>query len=156
MFAYCRNNPVIRKDASGMEDICVTDDDDNNPLNDLGEVGGSAGGASGSGFARGYGSGKASGGTVIYRWNCKNAKNLMPSSKDAQYNSPMSFSTVYRPGSAMTTIEEINATGFLRAEQDGDTHVSVSPSNGTIAQWRSDGIASIWTKVLLEIVKFLK
>ena len=46
MFAYCRNNPVNRKDASGTEDVCATDfNQDNNPLNDLGNPsGGSSGG----------------------------------------------------------------------------------------------------------------
>lgn len=62
MFAYCRDNPVNRKDAQGTEDICcTTNDDDGNPLNDFGPVrggGGSAGGnssyASGNGGS-GYG-----------------------------------------------------------------------------------------------------
>ena len=37
MFAYCRNNPVSRKDASGMDDVCVAHADDiDTPLNDLG------------------------------------------------------------------------------------------------------------------------
>jgi len=50
MFAYCRNNPVSRKDISGTEDICVTDGDDENPMNDLGysSGGGSAGGGNSS------------------------------------------------------------------------------------------------------------
>ena len=37
MFAYCRNNPISRKDAMGTDDVCVTDvNDDDNPLNDVG------------------------------------------------------------------------------------------------------------------------
>ena len=37
MFAYCRNNPISRKDALGTDDISVTDvNDDDNPLNDVG------------------------------------------------------------------------------------------------------------------------
>ena len=55
MFAYCRNNPVCRKDATGTEDVCVTNiDDDNNPLNDLGKSpsGGSSGGSIWSSFTR--------------------------------------------------------------------------------------------------------
>ena len=49
MFAYCRNNPVIREDAAGTEDLCVTsNEDDGNPFNDFGPVKGSASGASGS------------------------------------------------------------------------------------------------------------
>ena len=48
MFAYCRNNPVKRTDASGTDDICVTSNEDNNPFNDMGPVSGS-GGAGGGG-----------------------------------------------------------------------------------------------------------
>ena len=44
MFAYCRNNPVKRKDASGTDDVCVTHaDEDNNPLNDFGSISGGGG-----------------------------------------------------------------------------------------------------------------
>ena len=51
MFAYCRNNPVKRKDASGMDDVCVTHaDEDNNPLNDFGSISG------GGGYANAYNS----------------------------------------------------------------------------------------------------
>ena len=50
MFAYCRNNPVKRKDASGTDDICVTtNEDDDSPLNDIGtnfRPGGAGGGGS--------------------------------------------------------------------------------------------------------------
>ena len=56
VFAYCRNEPVFRKDAYGTEDVCVTNfDDDNNPLNDLGKSPG--GGSSGNGS---YGGSKTS------------------------------------------------------------------------------------------------
>ena len=49
MFAYCRNNPVCRKDASGTDDICVTNEttEDGNPFNDLGSSG-NGGGSGGS------------------------------------------------------------------------------------------------------------
>ena len=51
MFAYCRNNPVKRKDASGTDDVCVTHaDEDNNPLNDFGSISG------GGGYANAYNS----------------------------------------------------------------------------------------------------
>ena len=53
MFAYCRNNPVCRKDATGTDDICVTDmNDDDTPLNDAGTFY-RPGGASGGGNVRG-------------------------------------------------------------------------------------------------------
>ena len=52
MFAYCRNNPVKRKDVSGTEDVCVEDfNQDNNPLNDLGNPSGRGGGGCGSGIS---------------------------------------------------------------------------------------------------------
>ena len=47
MFAYCRNNPVSRKDPTGTLEECTKDSsDDNNPLNDMGGVyhGGAGGG----------------------------------------------------------------------------------------------------------------
>ena len=52
MFAYCRNNPVSRKDATGTDDISVTVDDDDNPLDDCGVYhrGGGAGGGGNSSF----------------------------------------------------------------------------------------------------------
>ena len=59
MFAYCRNNPVKRKDVTGTDDVCVTDGEDDNPFNDVyyGR-GGAGGGGNGSG-----GGGNSSGGT---------------------------------------------------------------------------------------------
>ena len=37
MFAYCRNEPIFRKDSRGTDDVCVAlCDDYGNPLNDLG------------------------------------------------------------------------------------------------------------------------
>ena len=51
MFAYCRNNPVCRKDATGTDDVSATDfNSDNNHANDLG-------GAVRPGNGRGGGSG---------------------------------------------------------------------------------------------------
>ena len=45
MFAYCRNNPVVRKDASGTEDVNVEDFKQNNtPFDDIGNPTGSGGG----------------------------------------------------------------------------------------------------------------
>ena len=39
MFAYCRNNPVFRKDIAGTLDECTKDSsNDNNPLNDMGGI----------------------------------------------------------------------------------------------------------------------
>ena len=67
MFAYCRNNPVCRKDASGTDDVRVTNDttEDDNPLNDAGTSfrPGGAGGGGGNGSGSGSGSG---GGSICY------------------------------------------------------------------------------------------
>ena len=53
MFAYCRNNPVNRKDASGTDDVCASDfNQDNNPLNDLGNPSGGSSGGIWSSFTR--------------------------------------------------------------------------------------------------------
>ena len=54
MFAYCRNNPVCRKDITGTWDVVNKDStDDNNPLNDLGGLyHGGAGGGIWSAFSR--------------------------------------------------------------------------------------------------------
>jgi len=57
VFAYCRNEPVFRKDAYGTEDVCASNfENDNNLLNDLGKSpsAGSSGtsghGATGTGY----------------------------------------------------------------------------------------------------------
>ena len=160
MFAYCRNEPVFRKDTHGTDDVCVTNfDDDNNPLNDLGKSP-SGGSNPRAGNANGVNSnaknGRASStGTTVYRWHCTDKTKLVPSERDFNENSPMSLSTKYRPGSAMTTIEKINSTGYLHAVQDGPTHVSVYPIGGTIAEWYRWGPASIWTRALESIVTYL-
>ena len=50
-----------------------------------------------------------------------------------------------------TTIEQINGTGILIAETKG-IHVSVKPTNGTVLEWMSQGMNSIWSKTLSNIV----
>ena len=54
MFAYCRNNPVIRRDISGTNDECVSNfsEDDSNPFNDLGNPSGGSSGSIWSSFVR--------------------------------------------------------------------------------------------------------
>ena len=51
----------------------------------------------------------------------------------------------------VTTIEIVNSTGVLRATRKG-THVSITPVNGSIEQWMSQGMDSIWSNVLSRIV----
>ena len=142
MFAYCLNDPVSHKDDQGTDTVSVTEGDAEDPTPDEMFLG--KGGCGGGG-----------GGTVVYRWHCPDASNLVPSEDDFQNDSPLSLSTRYRPGSAMTTIEQINSTGCLYAEQDGPSHVSVYPLGGTIAEWYRAGVESIWTKALEAIMEFL-
>lgn len=61
---------------------------------------------------------------------------------------PAKFTTA-----AVTTIEEVNSTGNLIAVQDGPSHVSIKPRNGTMSDWIKAGTNSIWTKTLKRIVK---
>ena len=77
--------------------------------------------------------------TTIYRYGGTNSGNFVPSSRDVETNTGLSFSTVPRPGAAMTTIEELNATGVVYAYQDSLTHITVKPIGGIIAEWRNQG-----------------
>ena len=88
--------------------------------------------------------------TKIYRYGGTNPGNLTPREKD-QYTG-LSFSTVPKPGAAMTTIEEINATGIVYAVTDGANHVSVRPVGGTIKDWIDAGSSSKWTQAVKSVV----
>lgn len=90
----------------------------------------------------------------IYRYNGTNPGNLIPMAKDK--NTGLSFSTIppiNNKTAAVTTIEEVNSTGNLIAVQDGPSHVSIKPRNGTMSDWIKAGTNSIWTKTLKRIVK---
>ena len=65
MFAYCRNNPVSRRDASGTEDVSVEDFNENdNPLDDIGNPTGGGGHTGGSNsYKVSYNGGKS----TVYR-----------------------------------------------------------------------------------------
>ena len=89
--------------------------------------------------------------TNIFRHGGTSLRNLTPREKD-KYTG-LSFSTIPLPGSAETTIEEINMTGCLIAVQDGLTHVSVRPLNGTMQDWIDSGRDSVWTKALKSVVR---
>lgn len=90
--------------------------------------------------------------TTIYRYGGTNPGNFVHSSRDVETNTGLSFSTVPRPGAAMTTIEELNATGVVYAYQDSLTHVTVKPIGGTIAEWRNQGTSSVWTETIKSLV----
>lgn len=90
--------------------------------------------------------------TKIYRFGGTNPCNYVPSKKDVKYNSCLSFSTIPAYNSGETTIEKVNATGVLKAYQDGEYHVSVCPIGETVQEWREQGTNSIWTKTLKSII----
>lgn len=90
--------------------------------------------------------------TTIYRYGGNNSGNFVSSSRDVETNTGLSFSTVPRPGAAMTTIEELNATGVVYAYQDSLTHITVKPIGGIIAEWRNQGTSSVWTKTMKSLV----
>jgi len=65
--------------------------------------------------------------------------------------SGLSFRMIPRLDSWVTTIELVNATGVLFAENDYGDHVSVRPVNGTMEDWIRLGKDSIWTQTLIAI-----
>ena len=84
---------------------------------------------------------------IFNRYNGTNPGNLTPRAKDK--NTGLSFSTIppiNNKTAAVTTIEEVNSTGNLIAVQDGPSHVSIKPRNGTMSDWIKAGTNSIWTK----------
>ena len=91
MFAYCRNNPVSRKDASGTEDVSVEDfNEDDNPLNDLGNPSGGGGGR-GLGVKSSYYTSQR---VQAYDWQWQNsAYNLSPTSSSGTSTNLESIST---------------------------------------------------------------
>ena len=102
------------------------------------------------------GTGTQSQPTVIYRHGGTNPGNLTPSQRYVELypttGKGLSFSTIPKPGAAMTTIEALNATGVVYAVRDGENHVSVFPVGGTLKDWRSAGASSIWTIAVKSVV----
>jgi hypothetical protein len=86
--------------------------------------------------------------TIIYRYGGTNPGNFVSTPRDVATNTGLSFSTIPRPGAAMTTIGTLNATGIVTAVQDSPTHVSVRPVGATIKDWRDAGSSSIWTAAI--------
>ena len=95
---------------------------------------------------------KISNDTPIYRYGGTNPGNLIPTVRDIETNTGLSFSTIKQSKAAMTTIGKINSTGVLYAIQDKATHVSVYPVGTTIEGWHNAGTGSIWTQTLKSIV----
>ena len=94
--------------------------------------------------------------TFIYRYGGTNPGNLTPSQRDialyAATGKGLSFSTVPKPGAAMTTIAALNATGVVYAVYDGANHVSVFPIGGSLEDWYNAGPSSAWTAAVKAVV----
>ena len=91
----------------------------------------------------------------IYRYGFaeRGIEKLVPTEHDLERpETGLSFSTRWKPGSATTTIEAINATGILTATQDKPGHIAVTPIGGTLEEWYNQGVGSIWTQTLYSIV----
>ena len=80
-----------------------------------------------------------------------NLGDLTPKEKDLRDGSDLSFSTIPKPGAAVTTIEALNATGLVYAVKDGLGHVSVFPVGGTIEDRYHAGPSSIWTAAVKSV-----
>ena len=158
MFAYCRNNPICRIDVSGNIDASSIDDENDKDLFPDEDIGYSSSGSGSDGTKSGS-TGSATGGNLsIYRFGYTGPDKLVPTKNDVNSDKPaLSFSTKAKPGSAMTTIEQVNNTGVLRAELDNARHVSIYPIGGSVLDWYNAGVNSIWTQALLKIVSlFIK
>jgi RHS repeat-associated protein len=94
--------------------------------------------------------------TWIYRYGGTNPGNLTPRQRDVDMfpitGKGLSFSTIPKPGAAMTTIEALNATGVVYAVRDGTNHVSVYPVGGTLLDWYNAGSLSVWTVAVKSVV----
>ena len=88
--------------------------------------------------------------TVIYRYGGTNPGNLTPKEKDK--DSGLSFSTIPKPGAAMTTIEALNATGIVHEVQDNAYHVTVRPVGASVEDWIAAGSGSVWTQAVQSVV----
>ena len=142
LFAYCLNNPVSRNDNRGTTSVEIFDSNGNS-LPDDEEFSGSGGNGGNNG---------GNNGTKIYRYGYDSSKKLVPTEKDVNSDTGLSFSTKARPGSAVTTIDAVNSTGKLYAVQDSRFHVTVYPVGGTVGQWYDAGVHSIWTQALESVV----
>lgn len=90
---------------------------------------------------------------MIYRYYSSKNENLAPR-QGIDYDG-LSFSTKPpRPGvsAVVTTVEQVNFTGMLKATLNEGTHATITPVNGTVEQWMKQGQSSIWTRVLSAIV----
>ena len=79
---------------------------------------------------------------IVYRYGGTNPGNFVPSPRDVNTNSGLSFSlNPPLPGisAAVSTIGALNATGLVTAINDRPGHVRVDPKFGTLAEWRAVG-----------------
>ena len=92
--------------------------------------------------------------TFIYRYYATRTTNLAP--RPGIDNNGLSFSLIPPTRQkqypvVVTTLEAVNATGILTYVKKGD-HVSIVPTNATVAEWMAQGQNSYWSSALSEIV----
>ena len=87
---------------------------------------------------------------IIYRYGRGNPSNLTPRGVDVASNTGLSFSTIPKPHSVMTTVNTIYT--YIYSIKDGASHYSIYPVGATVKQWYDAGSASIWTQTLKAIV----
>ncbi len=184
-YAYCANAPVDRADHSGYFAAKMLSEDEDGipgPTNNLSGgatgmgyvVGGIVSGVTDGPIKKRKGDISDAEKTKIYRYGAdKGVEQYVPTKADvasevtanqkfAETNVPqnpvgLSFSLKYKTNSIMTTIEDVNNTGILKAVIDGKFHVTVFPTDGTtIRQWHDMGVDSRYSQVLMQISTICK
>lgn len=90
----------------------------------------------------------------IYRYGYieKGLECFVPTDNDVDTNTGLSFFINRpKPGSAVTTMEKLNTSGYFIAVNDRGQHVTVKPIGCTLKEWQDGGIKSMWTLKLSEI-----
>ena len=147
MFAYCHNNPVTRKDASGTTDVSnMANEEDGNPFNDYGGPQAGGGGSSSRGAATSTGSGANGRQITLYR-ACSPAEHSNTvetqqfSAGKNSYESAKYFATSY--ADATKWGDAMYPDGNYRVIQATmDSRILDAP--GIIGYLRLDGIGSAY------------
>ena len=184
-YAYCANAPVDRADSTGYFAAKTLSEDEDGipgPTNNLSGgatgmgyvVGGIVSGVTDGPIKKRKGDISDAEKTKIYRYGAdKGVEQYVPTKADVasevtanqkfvETNVPqnpvgLSFSLKYKTNSIMTTIEDVNSTGILKAVIDGKFHVTIFPTDGTtIRQWHDMGVDSRYSQVLMQISTICK
>ena len=119
MFAYCRNNPVCRKDVSGTEDVCVDNcNEDDTPLNDLGNPSG-RGSGSGSVSVGGSGSSGGNGGLSGHSGPSVNGGKPSGGQSSPSYNTGNSYNAKSTVDTGQAPKQGASGTTYTQISSDG-------------------------------------